>query len=84
MKCRNQLAISSKFNIANEYVLCRYKWHRPIVLIGHSFGGLVSKNLVVKLKRKSTIRIVLIPSLHVLVHYYSFSASLKTKERIEE
>jgi hypothetical protein len=37
MKCRNQLAISSKFNIANEYVLCRYKWHRPIVLIGHSF-----------------------------------------------
>jgi hypothetical protein len=26
------------------------------VLIGHSFGGLVSKSLVVKLKRKSTIR----------------------------
>jgi hypothetical protein len=26
------------------------------VLIGHSFGGLVSKNLVVKLKRKSTIK----------------------------
>ncbi len=56
MKCRNQLAISSKFNITNEYVLCRYKWHCPIVLIGHSFGGLVSKNLVVKLKRKSTIK----------------------------
>jgi hypothetical protein len=56
MKCRNQLNISSKFNIANEYVLCRYKWHCPIVLIGHSFGRLVSKNLVVKLKRKSTIK----------------------------
>jgi hypothetical protein len=56
MKCRNQLDISSKFNITNEYVLCRYKWHRPIVLIGHSFGRLVSKNLVIKLKRKSTIR----------------------------
>jgi hypothetical protein len=55
MKCRNQLNISSKFNIANEYVLCR-KWHCPIVLIGHSFGRLVSKNLVVKLKRKSTIK----------------------------
>ncbi len=56
MKCRNQLNISSKFNIANEYVLCRYKWHCPIVLIGHSFGRLVLKNLVVKLKRKSTIK----------------------------
>ncbi len=56
MKCRSQLDISSKFSMANEYVLCRYKWHHPIVLIGHSFGGLVSKSLVVKLKRKSTIR----------------------------
>jgi hypothetical protein len=56
MKCRSQLDISSKFGITNEYVLCRYKWHHPIVLIGHSFGGLVSKSLVVKLKRKSTIR----------------------------
>ncbi len=56
MKCRSQLDISSKFSIANEYVLCRYKWQNPIVLTGHSFGGLVSKNLVVKLKRKSTIR----------------------------
>ncbi len=56
MKCRSQLDISSKFSITNEYVLCRYKWHHPIVLIGHSFGGLVSKSLVVKLKRKSTIR----------------------------
>jgi hypothetical protein len=27
-----------------------------LLLIGHSFGGLVSKSLVVKLKRKSTIR----------------------------
>jgi hypothetical protein len=46
MKCRNQLDISSKFNIVNEYVLCKYKWHRPIVLIGHSFKGLVSNNFV--------------------------------------
>jgi hypothetical protein len=56
MKCRSRLDISSKFSVANEYVLCRYKWHHPIVLIGHSFGRLVSKSLVVKLKRKSTIR----------------------------
>jgi hypothetical protein len=28
----------------------------PIVLIGHSFGGLVLKSLLVKLKRESTIR----------------------------
>ncbi|KAH8956158.1 hypothetical protein BDL97_07G024800 [Sphagnum fallax] len=33
-----------------------YEWHHPIVLIGHSFGGLVLKSLVVKLKRESTIR----------------------------
>ncbi|CAM6012297.1 unnamed protein product [Sphagnum balticum] len=32
----------------------RYEWHHPIVLIGHSFGGLVLKSLVVKLKREST------------------------------
>ncbi len=56
MKCRSQLDISLKFSIANEYVLCRYKWQNPIVLIGHSFRGLVSKSLVVKSKRKSTIR----------------------------
>jgi triacylglycerol esterase/lipase EstA (alpha/beta hydrolase family) len=54
MKCGSQLDISSKFSIANEYVLCRYKCHHPIVLIGHSFGGLVLKSLVVKLKRRST------------------------------
>jgi len=41
---------------ANECVLCRYEWDHPIVLIGHSFGGLVLKSLVVKLKRESTIR----------------------------
>jgi len=57
MKCKSQLDISLKFNIANEYVLCMYKWHHPIVLIGHSFGGLVSKSLVIKLKKKSTIKI---------------------------
>ncbi|CAM6028482.1 unnamed protein product [Sphagnum balticum] len=34
----------------------RCEWHHPIVLIGHSFGGLVLKSLVVKLKRESTIR----------------------------
>jgi triacylglycerol esterase/lipase EstA (alpha/beta hydrolase family) len=33
-----------------------YEWHHPIVLIGHSFGGLVLKSMVVKLKRASTIR----------------------------
>ncbi|KAH9569575.1 hypothetical protein CY35_03G140600 [Sphagnum magellanicum] len=33
----------------------RYEWDHPIVLIGHSFGGLVLKSLVVKLKRESTI-----------------------------
>ncbi len=36
--------------------MCSYEWHHPIVLIGHSFGGLVLKSLVVKLKRASTIR----------------------------
>ncbi|CAK9265638.1 unnamed protein product [Sphagnum jensenii] len=34
----------------------RYEWDHPIVLIGHSFGGLVLKSLVVKLKRESTIQ----------------------------
>jgi hypothetical protein len=34
----------------------RYEWHHPIVLIGHIFGGLVLKSLVVKLKRASTIQ----------------------------
>jgi hypothetical protein len=47
---------SLKSSIAMEYVLCRYEWHHPIVLIGHSFGGLVLKSLVVELKRASTIR----------------------------
>ncbi len=56
MKCTSRLSICWKISIANEYVLCRYKWDHPIVLIGHSFGGLVLKSLVVKLKRESTIR----------------------------
>jgi len=56
MKCTSQLSVCWKISIANEYVLCRYKWDHPIVLIGHSFGGLVLKSLVVKLKRESTIR----------------------------
>jgi hypothetical protein len=42
-------------SIANECILCRYGWHHPIVLIGHSFGGLVLKSLVVKLKRRLAI-----------------------------
>ncbi len=55
IKCRSQLNIPLKISIANEYVLCRYEWHHPIVLIGHSFGGLVLKSLVVKLKRRLAI-----------------------------
>jgi hypothetical protein len=35
---------------------CRYKWHHPIVLIGHSFGGLVLKSLVVEVERRLTFR----------------------------
>jgi hypothetical protein len=50
MKRRSQFSIPLIISIANEYVLCRYEWHHPIVLIGHSFGGLVLKSLVVKLK----------------------------------
>jgi triacylglycerol esterase/lipase EstA (alpha/beta hydrolase family) len=34
----------------------RYDWQRPIVLVGHSFGGLVLKSLLVKLEKESTIR----------------------------
>jgi len=56
MKCWRQLNISWKISIANEYVLCRYESHHPIVLIGHSFGGLVLKSLVVKLKRRLAIQ----------------------------
>jgi hypothetical protein len=55
IKCRSQLNIPLKISIANEYVLCRYEWHHPIVLIGHSFGGLVLKSLVVKLKMRLAI-----------------------------
>jgi hypothetical protein len=33
--------------------LCRFKWDCPIVLIGHSFGGLVLKSLVVMAKKMS-------------------------------
>lgn len=39
--------------IASAYVLCRFKWNCPIVLIGHSFGGLVLKSLVVEAKKIS-------------------------------
>ncbi|KAH8932797.1 hypothetical protein BDL97_19G094100 [Sphagnum fallax] len=43
-------------NLFLNFVDCRYKWEHPIILIGHSFGGLVLKSLVVKLERGSTIR----------------------------
>ncbi|CAM6028484.1 unnamed protein product [Sphagnum balticum] len=43
-------------NLFQNLMHPRYEWHRPIVLIGHSFGGLVLKSLIVKLKRESTIR----------------------------
>ncbi|KAH8936860.1 hypothetical protein BDL97_17G107600 [Sphagnum fallax] len=33
----------------------RYEWHHPIILIGHSFGGLVLKSLVVQLKTRLAI-----------------------------
>jgi hypothetical protein len=39
---------------ASAYVLCRCKWDCPIVLIGHSFGGLVLKSLVVEAKKISS------------------------------
>jgi hypothetical protein len=39
--------------IASAYALCRFKWDCPIVLIGHSFGGLVLKSLVVMAKKMS-------------------------------
>ncbi|CAK9195232.1 unnamed protein product [Sphagnum troendelagicum] len=43
-------------NLFQNFVDRRYEWQHPIVLIGHSFGGLVLKSLVVKLERESTIR----------------------------
>ncbi|CAN5957231.1 unnamed protein product [Sphagnum jensenii] len=43
-------------NLLQIFTDRRYEWQHPIVLIGHSFGGLVLKSLVVKLKRVSTIR----------------------------
>ncbi|CAK9270173.1 unnamed protein product [Sphagnum jensenii] len=43
-------------NLIQTLINRRYEWHHPIVLIGHSFGGLVLKSLVVKLKRESTIQ----------------------------
>ncbi|CAK9870248.1 unnamed protein product [Sphagnum jensenii] len=43
-------------NLFQIFVGSRYKWQHPIVLVGHSIGGLVLKSLVLKLKRGSTIR----------------------------
>ncbi|CAK9876702.1 unnamed protein product [Sphagnum jensenii] len=43
-------------NLFQTLMNSRYEWHHPIVLIGHSFGGLVLKSLVVKLKKESTIQ----------------------------
>jgi pimeloyl-ACP methyl ester carboxylesterase len=39
-----------------EALIRRCKWDCPIVLIGHSFGGLVLKSLVVKAKKMSSIK----------------------------
>ncbi|CAK9237692.1 unnamed protein product, partial [Sphagnum troendelagicum] len=39
-----------------EALIKRCEWDCPIVLIGHSFGGLVLKSLVVKAKKMSSIR----------------------------
>jgi hypothetical protein len=39
--------------MASAYVLCRFEWDCPIVVIGHSFGGLVLKSLVVEAKKRS-------------------------------
>jgi hypothetical protein len=47
------LEVFRKIIIASAYVLCRFKWDCPIVLIGHSFGGLVLKSLVVEAKMSS-------------------------------
>ncbi len=38
------------------HVLCRFEWDCPVVLIGHSFGGLVLKSLVVEAKKRSSIK----------------------------
>ncbi|KAH9536435.1 hypothetical protein CY35_17G108700 [Sphagnum magellanicum] len=43
-------------NLFQNLMNPRYEWHHPIVLIGHSFGGLVLKSLVVKLKRRLAIK----------------------------
>jgi pimeloyl-ACP methyl ester carboxylesterase len=43
-------------NLFQTLMTGRYDWDHPIVLVGHSFGGLVLKSLVVELKRASTIR----------------------------
>jgi hypothetical protein len=50
------LEVFREIIIASAYVLCRCKWDCPIVLIGHSFGGLVLKSLVVKAKKMSSIK----------------------------
>ncbi|CAM6001176.1 unnamed protein product [Sphagnum balticum] len=42
-------------NLFQNFVDRRYEWQRPIVLIGHSFGGLVLKSFVVKMERESSI-----------------------------
>jgi len=47
------LEVFRKIIRASAYVLCRFKWDCPIVVIGHSFGGLVLKSLVVEAKMSS-------------------------------
>ncbi|CAK9256974.1 unnamed protein product, partial [Sphagnum jensenii] len=43
-------------NLFQTLINPRYEWHHPIVLVGHSFGGLVLKSMVVKVKRASSIQ----------------------------
>jgi hypothetical protein len=47
------LEVFREIIIGSAYVLCRFEWDCPIVLIGHSFGGLVLKSLVVEAKKIS-------------------------------
>ncbi len=56
IKCKVIKCILVDFNYHVDFDVGRYEWHHPIVLIGHSFGGLVLKSFVVKLKRISTFQ----------------------------
>lgn len=34
-------------------IICRYEWDCPVALVGHSFGGLVIKSLIVEVDRRA-------------------------------